>query len=78
MNLRKAADDFNQRDFLLGKHNWNSFADIEVRWKGPKNLEVSYRWRGDNPDHKKMNNQTVPEKGGVRVLYVLKEDVPIP
>ena len=78
VNLRIAADDFNQRDFLLGTHNWNSFADIEVRWKDAKNLEVSYRWLGGNPDERKMNNQTVPEKGGVRVFYVLKEDVPIP
>jgi hypothetical protein len=78
VNLRRATDDFNQRDFLLGKHNWNSFADIEVLWNDAKNLEVSYRWLGDNPDHQKMNNQTVPEKGGVRVFYVLKEDVPMP
>ena len=78
VNLRKATDDFNQRDFLLGKYNWNSFADIELRWKDPKNLKVSYRWLNDNPDHKRMNSHTVPEKGGVRVSYVQKENVPIP
>ncbi len=62
VNLRNATDDFNQRGFLLGEHNWNSFADIEVRWKDAMSLEVSYRWLGDSPDHKKMNNQTIPER----------------
>ena len=73
VNLRKKSKDFNQRDFLLGKHLWHSFGEISVNWKDLKTLEVSCRWVSDNSSHKMQNAKTVPEKDGVKVHYTLLE-----
>ena len=43
-NLRRAEEELDQRDGLLGKHKtWKAFTDIEVRWIDDKNLEISYK-----------------------------------
>ena len=73
VNLRKKSQDFNQRDFLLGKHLWHSFSEISVNWKDSRTLSVSYRWVSDNSSHKTQNGKRVPEKDGVKVHYTLVE-----
>ena len=73
VNLRESSAIFNQRDFLLGKHLWHSFADISTRWKDSETLEVTYRWASDHPDYKIENGQNVPRKGRVEIEYVLEE-----
>ena len=74
VNLRKTADNLNQRDFLLGEHQWNSFTDIELSWRDSKHLEVSYRWLNEHPEEREMNGEMVSEKQGIQVSYVLEED----
>ena len=71
VNLREASEKLDQRDFLLGEHLWNSFSDITVNWQDPENLEVTYQWASDHPDYKAKNGRTVPEKGKVKISYVL-------
>lgn len=71
VNLREASEKLDQRDFLLGEHLWNSFSDITVNWQDSENLEVSYRWTSDHSDYKSKNGRTVPEKGKVKISYVL-------
>ena len=71
VNLREASETLDQRGFLLGEHLWNSFSDITVNWRDPENLEVTYRWASDHPDYKTKNGRTVPEKGKVKISYVL-------
>lgn len=71
VNLREASETLDQRDFLLGEHLWNSFSDITVNWRDATNLEVTYRWASDHPDYKTKNGRTVPEKGNVKISYVL-------
>ena len=73
VNLRKSTDQFNQRDFLLGKRLWGSYTNITVRWIDSAHLEVSYMWWGEHPEYKRYNSQRVPDKDGVRITYLLKE-----
>ena len=66
-SLRRAGEQLNQRDGLLGKYKtWKSFPDIELRWIDDSNLEVSYRWdpRGDN-------SERVESKHGIKIHYIV-------
>ena len=66
-SLRRAGEQLNQRDGLLGKYKtWKSFSDIELRWIDDSNLEVSYRWdpRGDN-------SERVESKHGIKIHYIV-------
>ena len=74
VNLREASETFDQREFLLGKNLWHSFADISTNWKDSETLEVTYRWASDHPEYKAKNGQTVPRKGKVKIHYVLEEN----
>lgn len=74
VNLREVSETLDQRNFLLGKHLWHSFADISANWKDAETLEVSYRWASDHPDYKTKNGQTVPRKGKVEINYLIKEN----
>ncbi|MDG2124301.1 MAG: hypothetical protein P8J87_11410 [Verrucomicrobiales bacterium] len=73
VNLRKTSDEFSQRDFLLGKHLWNSYNEISVDWKDSTNLDVSYHWLSSNPEERKQNGRRVAEKDGVVVNYIQLE-----
>ena len=73
VNLREASETLDQRDCLLGEHLWNSFSGITVNWRDATDLEVAYRWASDHPDNKTKNGRTVPEKGNVKISYVLME-----
>ena len=43
-NLRKAGEELDQLDVLMGKHkDWKAFFDVKVRWIDDENLEVSYK-----------------------------------
>ena len=66
-SLRRAGEQLNQRDGLLGKYKtWKSFSDIELRWIDDSNLEVSYRWdpRGDD-------SERVESKHGIKIHYIV-------
>ncbi len=71
VNLRRATEELNQREFLLGKRLWHSYKDITVRWVDSAHLEVSYKWQGNKPDHKKRNGERVAEMNGIKIRYVL-------
>ena len=71
VNLRRATEEFSQRDFLLGEQGWFSFDDLSVRWLADDHLELSYRWSTDDPAHREANAGRVAEKDGVRVSYRL-------
>lgn len=73
VNLREISEAFDQRDILLGRHLWHSYANISAVWKDSENLEVSYSWASEEPVYKTKNGQRVPEKGQVKINYVLKE-----
>ena len=39
--LRRAGDELNQRDGLIGKHKtWSGFSDIKIRWIDDRNLKI--------------------------------------
>lgn len=70
VNLRKASQEFNQRDILLGKYLWHSFGDIAVAWVDEETLEVTYRWSNSDPVYRERNGKMVPRKGQVAVTYI--------
>lgn len=72
VNLRKAEEELNQREFLLGKHLWNSYANISVEWKDSATLDIVYQWSSNTPAYKKENGQQVREKNGVQINYTLR------
>ena len=42
-NLRKAGEELDQLDGLMGKHkDWKAFFDVKLRWIDDENLELSY------------------------------------
>ncbi|MEC9092948.1 MAG: hypothetical protein VX438_09605 [Planctomycetota bacterium] len=76
VSLRKAGEQLDQRDGLLGKFKtWKSFSEIEVKWINDKNLEVAYK-QSDSPDHRENNSVKVEAKQGIQIHYVLKNGGP--
>jgi len=75
-NLRKAGEELDQLDVLMGKHkDWKAFAAIEVRWIDDDNLEVSYR-QIDSPDYKENNAVKVESKYGIKIRHLIKKEEP--
>jgi len=65
-SLRRAEEQLNQRDGLLGKYKtWKSFSDIELRWIDDSNLEVSYKQSRDD------NSERVESKHGITIHYIV-------
>ena len=72
-NLRKAGEELDQLDVLMGKHkDWKAFFDVEVRWIDDENLEVSYR-QDESPAYKKNNAVKVKSTYGIKLHHVIKK-----
>ena len=72
VSLRRAGDELNQRDGLLGKHKtWSGFSGIEVRWIDDSNLEVSYT-QNTQPAYRDHNSVRVESKYGVKIHYIVR------
>ena len=71
-NLRKAGEELDQLDVLMGKHkDWKAFFDIEVRWIDNENLELSYE-EIDLPAYVENNAVKVKSKYGIRIHHLIK------
>ena len=70
-NLRRAEEELDQRDGLLGKHKtWKAFTDIEVRWIDDGNLEISCK-QEDSPAYRENNSVKVNSKHGIKIHYIV-------
>ena len=75
-NLRKAGEELDQLDVLMGKHkDWKAFFDIEVHWIDDDNLELSYK-EIDLPEYVKNNAVKVESKYGIKIHHVIKKEEP--
>ena len=73
-NLRKAGEELDQLDGLMGKHkDWKAFFDVEVRWIDDENLEVSYEEIDDLPAYVENNAVKVKSKYGIKIHHVIKK-----
>ena len=73
-NLRKAGEELDQLDGLMGKHkDWKAFTDVDVRWIDDENLEVSYK-QNESPAYKENNAVKVESKCGIKIHHVIKEE----
>lgn len=71
-NLRKAGEELDQLDVLMGKHkDWKAFFDIKVRWIDNENLELSYE-EIDLPAYVENNAVKVKSKYGIRIHHLIK------
>jgi len=72
-NLRKAGEELDQLDGLMGKHkDWKAFFDVEVHWIDDENLEVSYK-EIDLPAYVENNAVKVKSKYGIKIHHVIKK-----
>ena len=72
-NLRKAGEELDQLDGLMGKHkDWKAFTDIDVRWIDDTNLEVSYK-QNESPAYKENNAVKVESKYGIKISHLIKK-----
>ena len=70
-NLRRAEEELDHRNCLLGKHKtWKAFDNIEVRWIDDSNLEISYK-QDNSPAYQENNSVNVSSKYGVNIHYVV-------
>ena len=72
-NLRKAGEELDQLDVLMGKHkDWKAFFEVEVRWIDDDNLELSYK-EIDLPAYVENNAVKVESKYGIKIHHVIKK-----
>ena len=70
-NLRRARDELDQRDGLLGKHKtWSGFSDIELSWIDDSNLEISYK-QSTHRAYRDQNKIRVDLKYDIRIHYIV-------
>ena len=75
-NLRKAGEELDQLDVLMGKHkDWKAFFEVEVRWIDDDNLEVSYK-EIDLPAYVENNAVKVESKYGIKIHHLIKKEEP--
>ena len=76
VSLRRAGEELNQRDGLLGKHKtWSGFSDIKLGWIDDSKLEISYT-QETLPAYREHNSVRVESAYGVTIHYVVRgEDV---
>ena len=75
-NLRKAGEELDQLDVLMGKHkDWKAFFDVKVRWIDDENLEVSYK-EIDLPAYVENNAVKVESKYGIKISHLIKKEEP--
>ena len=69
-SLRRAEDELNQRDGLLGKHKtWKGFGDIKLRWIDDSNLEIAYK-QAKSEDYRDHVSERVESRHGIRIHYI--------
>tara|TARA_Y100000588_G_scaffold354049_1_gene407952 strand:- start:600 stop:1025 length:426 start_codon:yes stop_codon:yes gene_type:complete len=72
-NLRKAGEELDQLDGLMGKHkDWKAFFDIKLRWIDDENLELSYE-EIDLPAYVDNNAVKVKSKYDIKIHHVIKK-----
>jgi hypothetical protein len=72
-NLRKAGEELDQMDGLMGKHkDWKAFFDVKLRWIDDENLELSYE-EIDLPAYVENNAVKVKSKYGIKIHHVIKK-----
>jgi len=72
-NLRKAGEELDQMDGLMGKHkDWKAFFDVKLRWIDDENLELSYE-EIDLPAFVENNAVKVKSKYGIKIHHVIKK-----
>ena len=69
-DLRRAEDELNQRDGLLGKHKtWKGFGDIKLRWIDNGNLEIAYK-QANSEAYRDHVSERVESRHGIRIHYI--------
>ena len=72
-NLRKAGEELDQLDGLMGKHkDWKAFFDVKLRWIDDENLELSYE-EIDLPAYVENNAVKVKSKYGIKNHHFIKK-----
>ena len=70
-SIRRAGEQLNQRDGLLGKHKtWKGFSDIKLRWIDDSHLEVSCR-QANGPAYRDNSSVKVESKHGIAIHYIV-------
>ena len=70
-SLRRAEDELNQRDGLLGKHKtWKGFGDIKLRWIDDSNLEIACR-QATSDAYRDHVSERVESRHGIRIHYIV-------
>ena len=70
-SLRRAGDELDQRDGLLGKHKtWKGFSDIKLRWIDDSNLEIACR-QAKSEAYRDHVSERVESRHGIRIHYIL-------
>ena len=70
-DLRRAEDELNQRDGLLGKHKtWKGFGDIKLRWIDNGNLEIAYK-QANSEAYRDHVSERVESRHGIRIHYIV-------
>ena len=70
-DLRRAEDELNQRDGLLGKHKtWKGFGDIKLRWIDNGNLEIAYK-QANSEAYRDHVSERVESRYGIRIHYIV-------
>ena len=70
-SLRRAGDEVDQRDGLLGKHKtWKGFSDIKLRWIDGSNLEIACR-QAKSEAYRDHVSEKVESRHGIRIHYIL-------
>ena len=71
ITLRRAGEELNPRDGLLGKHKtWSGFSEIEFRWIDESNLEISYK-QHQSPELRDQNSVRIDSKYGIQIHYMV-------
>ena len=70
-SLRRAGDELDQRDGLLGKHKtWKGFSDIKLRWIDDSNLEIACR-QAKSEAYRDHVSERVESRHGIRIHYIV-------
>ena len=70
-SIRRAGEQLNQRDGLLGKHQtWKGFSDIKLRWLDDSHLEVSCR-QANGTAYRDNSSVRVESKHGIAIHYIV-------
>ena len=73
VSLRRAGEELNQRDGLLGKNKtWSGFENMALRWIDDSNLEISYT-QNTLPAYREHNAVRTESKHFVKIHYIVTD-----